>query len=123
MMGNSEIKDILGSVEMPPEKGHYETVKEYTKEQPVYDENGVQTGTQTVVTGRERKWVWTDEEETKKELRRQREAECFPIINRGQLWYDTLIEAQRSELNDWYHAWLNVTATLIVPNKLEWLKI
>ncbi len=54
-------------IEVIPEKGHYETIREYTKEIPTYDENGVQTGTQTVVTGRERKWVWTDEEELAKQ--------------------------------------------------------
>ena len=29
-------------------------------------------------------------EAAKAEYRRRRELECFPIINRGQLWYDTL---------------------------------
>lgn len=58
--------------EIVPEKGHYETVKEYTKDKPVYDENGNQIGTETVVTGRERKWVWTDEEEIKKQQNKAR---------------------------------------------------
>lgn len=56
----------LNYMEAVPEKGHYETVKEFTAEQPVYDEEGNQIGTKTVVTGRERKWVCTDEGELKK---------------------------------------------------------
>lgn len=54
-------------------------------------------------------------------LRRRREIECFPIINRGQLWYETLTEKQKTELKNWYSAWLNVTETLIIPDKPEWL--
>lgn len=56
----------LNDMDTVPEKGHYETVKEFTTEQPIYDEQGNQIGTKTVVIGRERKWVCTDEEELKK---------------------------------------------------------
>ena len=55
------------------------------------------------------------------DLRRRREVECFPIVNRGQLWYDTLNEEQKAELKEWYIAWLDVTDTLIIPNKPNWL--
>lgn len=55
-------------------------------------------------------------------LRMQREEECFLIINRGQLWYDTLSNEYKAELNDWYHAWLDVTETKVVPDKPVWLK-
>ena len=54
--------------------------------------------------------------------RKRRERICFPIINRGQLWYSRLTDEQRSELNAWYTAWLNVTETLDVPDKLAWLE-
>lgn len=54
-------------------------------------------------------------------LRSQRESECFPYINRGQLWYENLSEEQREELKVWYKAWLDVTETLIVPTKPDWL--
>ena len=57
----------------------------------------------------------------KNALRSQRETECFPIINRGQLWYDTLNEEQKTELKEWYIAWLDVTDTLVVPNKPNWI--
>lgn len=62
------------------------------------------------------------EDETIKELREKRESVCFPIINRGELWYRTLTNEQLAELQDWYTAWLNVTETLIVPEKPSWLK-
>lgn len=55
-------------------------------------------------------------------LRLKREHECFSVINRGQLWYNTLTEQQKIELNDWYLAWLDVTETRIIPQKPQWLK-
>ena len=55
-------------------------------------------------------------------LRQQREAECFPIINRGELWYDTLTSEQRTELQSFYRAWLDVTETKVVPTKPSWIK-
>jgi hypothetical protein len=55
-------------------------------------------------------------------LRSRREYECFSIVNRGVLWYNTLTEQQRIELNNWYLAWLDVTETKIIPQKPEWLK-
>lgn len=60
-------------------------------------------------------------EAAKAECRRRRELECFPIINRGQLWYDTLSEGQLSELKNWYQAWLDGTNTQTIPEKPEWL--
>ena len=62
-----------------------------------------------------------ERESIKQELRSRREAECFPIINRGQLWYESLDGQQRSELREWYSAWLNVTETLKVPEKPAWI--
>lgn len=55
-------------------------------------------------------------------LRQQREAECFTIINRGKLWYDTLTIEQINELRSFYRAWLDVTETKIIPTKPSWLK-
>ncbi len=54
--------------------------------------------------------------------RQQRERECFPIINRGWLWYDTLSQEQQEELRQWYRSWLDGTDTLAVPEKPAWLK-
>ena len=59
----------------------------------------------------------------KKQLLRQyRDSQCFSVINRGILWYNTLTDAQKAELNEWYHAWLDVTETLVVPEKPDWLE-
>ena len=55
------------------------------------------------------------------QLREMREKVCFPIVNRGKLWYNCLTVAQLSELDRWYHDWLNVTETLIIPIEPEWL--
>lgn len=111
------------------EKGHYETVAEY--------ENG----------GKDVKWVidvagveyqpareeteeiyiyvpYTDEELKNiqiEKLRRKREIECFSVVNRGKLWYDKLKEEQVQELDNWYMAWLDITETLVEPQKPDWL--
>ncbi len=53
--------------------------------------------------------------------RLQRERECFPIINRGGLWYETLTPQQHEELRQWYRSWLDGTNTLTVPDKPAWL--
>lgn len=61
-------------------------------------------------------------EAKKAEFRELRAKECFPIINRGQFWYDTLTSEQTEELKTWYAAWLNVTQTLAVPERPAWLE-
>lgn len=55
-------------------------------------------------------------------LRKRRELECFPVVNRGQLWYETLTDEQRQQLKTWYQQWLDVTETLVPPEKPIWLK-
>ena len=72
------------------------------------------------------------EEEILSELRFRREQECFSIINRGVLWYNTLTTEQQQELNTWYQAWLDVPQVYqetkptdietIIPTKPNWLK-
>ena len=54
-------------------------------------------------------------------LRGLREKECFSVINRGKLWYNLLTNEQLTELKNWYTDWLNVTDTLEIPVKPEWL--
>lgn len=54
-------------------------------------------------------------------FRHLREVECFPYINRGQLWYAKLSVKQLSELTAWYSAWLKVTETKVIPEKPAWL--
>ncbi|MDD4291081.1 MAG: hypothetical protein PHX51_02425 [Clostridia bacterium] len=55
-------------------------------------------------------------------LRTRRDEECFSIINRGTLWYNRLTQVQKSELEIWYNEWLDVTETLVVPQRPIWLK-
>lgn len=62
-----------------------------------------------------------NDETEKNNLRVKREVECFPYINRGQLWYNHLTEEQKQELDIWYTAWLDVTETKVIPNKPLWL--
>ena len=55
------------------------------------------------------------------ELRFKREKACFPIINRGELWYSRLTVGQKEELDAWYQAWLDVTDTKVLPDMPAWL--
>lgn len=55
-------------------------------------------------------------------IRTKREEICFPVINRGQLWYDKLNSEQIAELNVWYQNWLDVTETKIIPETPNWVK-
>lgn len=61
-------------------------------------------------------------EEIKAEYRIRREKECFAVVNRGQLWYENITLQQMVELRRWYKAWLNVTETMVVPEKPAWLE-
>lgn len=54
-------------------------------------------------------------------IRKEREKECFPIINRGALWYNKLSEEQKQELSEWYEAWLDAPATGTAPTAPIWL--
>ena len=54
-------------------------------------------------------------------LRKLRAKECFSVINRGKLWYDSLTDEQYSELKNWYFDWLNVTETKNIPCRPAWL--
>ena len=54
-------------------------------------------------------------------LRKRRATECFPVINRGFLWYNRLSREQLNELDDWYQAWLDAPKTGIVPATPTWI--
>lgn len=58
----------------------------------------------------------------KNSLRILREKECFAVVNRGELWYETLTDTQRAELQAWYRAWLDVTDTMQIPDKPGWVQ-
>lgn len=61
-------------------------------------------------------------EAEKQILRSKRKTDCFPIVNRGQIWFNRLDEEQKAELDAWYTAWLDVTDTFQEPKKPIWLK-
>ena len=63
----------------------------------------------------------TPEHEIIEHLRTERERICFPVINRGQAWYNRLTTRQHMELDDWYKKWLDVTKTKIAPEPPVWL--
>ncbi len=50
-----------------------------------------------------------------------RKAVCFSVINRGQLWYDTLSDDQKVQLRSWYIEWLNAWEHKAVPCTPAWL--
>lgn len=111
------------------EKGHYETVAEYENGGKdvkwVVEVAGIEYQTAREETEEIYVYVPYTDEELKniqiEELRYKRDIECFSIVNRGVLWYNTLTQNQIEELNQWYIAWLNVTETMIEPVKPEWL--
>ena len=63
----------------------------------------------------------TNSDLAKNYYRKRREEICYPIINRGQPWYNRLTLVQKTELNDWYEDWLDVTETLVIPTAPSWL--
>jgi hypothetical protein len=60
-------------------------------------------------------------ERQKDKLRNMRETQCFSIVNRGAAWYNTLTDKQAAELTTWYRAWLDVTDTLLIPERPDWI--
>ena len=77
---------------------------------------------QIIFDGRAKRNRAACEEALKKELREERARICFPVVNRGTVWYKTLTEEQRAELESWYDAWLRVTETLVSPETPVWVK-
>lgn len=67
-------------------------------------------------------------ERQKEELRKQRETDCYYYINRNYIisgksvsWYDTLTTEQQKIVDAWVQAWRDVTTTLTVPQKPEFI--
>lgn len=58
----------------------------------------------------------------KNEIRKRRDTECFSIVDRGELWYNSLTEEQSSGLKQWYQNWLNAPETGEIPDKPDWLR-
>lgn len=126
LVADKIIKEILPAQEAVKEQGHYETIREYPNGgkdvEWVVDVKGQPARKETPVYENIQVYIPYTEEEILDQLRARREEECFVIINRGQLWYDTLTDWQFEELDEWYKAWLNITDTKIIPERPTWLK-
>ena len=92
--------------------------KEVTQDQFYIELNKEQSDT---ITTEDSITLVYSEERHKRLLRTKRTRECFPIVNRGQLWHDRLSSAQQAELSEWYQAWLDVTETKETPAAPSWL--
>ena len=99
-------------------EGAEDTLKSITTSSKNFDWNQVKDG---VLIFDEDKRSQLDNQHILDDLRFEREQQCFPIINRGQLWYEMLSETQVAELQLWYQAWLDVTETLLIPERPGWL--
>lgn len=111
------------------EQGYYETkqiFKGYKEEIEEHkDELGnllYTTNSQIPIYEEIKTFIPYTDEEIIDNLRSKRESECFSVINRGKLWYDTLTEKQLNELQQWYNDWLDVTETKVIPTKPSWIK-
>ena len=61
-------------------------------------------------------------ERNKDEIRFERQRVCFPVVNRGQFWYDTLTQSEKNKIREWYQKWLDAPETGIIPNDLDFIK-
>ena len=55
------------------------------------------------------------------DIRRRREIECFPIINRSWMWHARLTNEQQLELARWYQMWLDAPETGNIPVTPAWI--
>ena len=46
----------------------------------------------------------------------------FTVVNRGPVWYNSLTDIQKEELQTWYGQWLDAPETSIEPVQPTWLK-
>lgn len=121
---------VTEEVKAVEEQGHYETIKEYSNGGKdvkwVVEVAGVEYQPAREETEEIYVYVPYTDEELKdiqiEKLRHKREIECFSVVNRGKLWYDKLEAEQVQELDNWYMEWLDVTETLVEPQKPDWLK-
>lgn len=58
----------------------------------------------------------------KNQLRAIRKQKCFEVLaSFNTFWYQKLTQEKRTELENWYNAWLDVTETLIIPKTPDWI--
>ena len=61
-------------------------------------------------------------ERNKDEIRFERQRVCFPVVNRGQFWYDTLTQSEKNKIREWYQQWLDAPETGVIPDDLDFIK-
>ena len=61
-------------------------------------------------------------ERNKDKIRFERQRVCFPVVNRGQFWYDTLTQSEKNEIREWYQQWLDAPETGVIPDDLDFIK-
>lgn len=110
-VGTNKIEiDGIESVEYEVENFDFKKVGGYTvvDNVPVFDNE---------------KWKKYQEDIEIEALRERREKECFSVINRGELWYQTNVttKEREDELSEWYKSWLEVTETKTIPKKPKWV--
>lgn len=71
--------------------------------------------------GRRFQVVQNVQQDISQRLRMEREEVCFPVINRGKLWYENLTQEQYEQLKVWYVQWLDAPQLKTRPKDLEWL--
>lgn len=95
-------------------KSEYNNISEWWQDHKEYDVNERKDYVEIVLRPN-----WQDEQ--KERIREERASICFPIINRGELWYSNLTAEQKAELRAWYQAWLDVTETKVKPKTPSWI--
>lgn len=60
-------------------------------------------------------------EEQKNIIRRLRMNRVFPVINRSQMWFNSLTEQQKQDIQNWYQEWLDAPDNLVIPERPSWL--
>lgn len=107
-----------------PEQAHYERVvdRDFTKvvdvpaqpEREAYDEKVIEYIYHQFTDDEK-------EENEKNKIRKARDTECFPVVNRGYAWYCLLSYEQLNELKSWYKAWLDAPDTKVIPQAPAWI--
>lgn len=88
-----------------------------------FDKIAGYTYTEGTLVFSEDKWREAQKQAELDTLRSRRDMECFSIVNRGSSWYDMYVntDERKAEFEQWYQAWLDVTKTLVIPDKPDWV--
>lgn len=125
----TDVEGYITAVAQEPHEGHLETEMTMAQFIAEYAGTNITDGRhrycngQIVEDGGTTRSRAIYEETLRETLRQNRACICFPVVNRGQVWYNSLSEEQKNELESWYQAWLDAPETLNPPETPKWLKI